>query len=578
MRPSRRQHRTGGKKPLEMLRQQLCLWLVICLALLTMPARTVAATRVVSPANSAWVTEGKLFLAGTTDQAVPMVTISGVRTDAGKAGVAVANGAFGTMITLTPGLNTITVTAGKDNTQLKVFYTPAGKREKTPQGFNRFYLHQNPTPLQCQECHRQKRGSYDFRRLIPAQANCTTGKCHADKGKSPHVHGPVGAGVCISCHNPHGSFAPMQMERSGPKLCLVCHQGKEAEFNQGVIHPPVEEGCIDCHDPHQSKMRFQLRGDGKTVSSLCFNCHEEGMFTQAHRHGPVGAGDCIACHRPHASPNQHLLIAPEAKGQLCFQCHQDRKDGFNRKYVHAPVAENCNNCHDPHSSKYRFQLRQEGATLCQSCHETKNPEVYNDIKTAKVQHPPVAQGHCTECHNVHSSDYRPLLKNNMEKLCFSCHIDLADSVAEAKYRHGPVKTGDCTSCHKAHGSEFAKLLVRYFPNNFYSEYQPDQYNLCFGCHNKDIARKKFTTTLTNFRDGQYNLHYFHVNMKKGRTCTACHNPHASNQPKHIRYEVPFGSWSYPINFTKRPTGGTCVVGCHAPKTYDRKSPQVTPSR
>ncbi|MDH4322158.1 MAG: cytochrome c3 family protein, partial [Desulfobulbaceae bacterium] len=151
-------------------------------------------------------------------------------------------------------------------------------------------------------------------------------------------------------------------------------------------------------------------------------------------------------------------------------------------------------------------------------------------------------------------------------------------VAESKHRHGPTKTGDCTSCHKVHGSEFAKLLVRYFPGNFYSEYNPDQYNLCFGCHNKDIAKKKFTTTLTNFRDGEYNLHYFHVNMKKGRTCIACHAPHASNQNKHVRYEVPFGDWSYPINFTIRPTGGTCIVGCHAPKTYDRQNPQITPSR
>ncbi len=141
-----------------------------------------------------------------------------------------------------------------------------------------------------------------------------------------------------------------------------------------------------------------------------------------------------------------------------------------------------------------------------------------------------------------------------------------------------MKTGDCTACHNVHGSEFARLLVRKFPLNFYSDYSPGEYDLCFGCHNKDIAKTRTTETLTNFRDGNYNLHYFHVNRAKGRTCIACHDPHASDQYKHIRYEVPFGAWSYPISITKTRNGATCVVGCHAPKTYDRVKPQIKPSR
>ncbi len=568
-----------SRKKYYLFHQMTVHWLLIGLVLCLSPAlaSAKAGIQTISPPNNAWVTEKKLFLAGKTNKSATQVTIQGVGIN-NKGSIPVKGGAFGAMITLSNGLNTIVVSNGKTKNTTKVFYTPPDKKNYTiPKGFKRFYLHTNPTVLNCKECHRLKRGAYNFKRVIPAQANCTTGKCHADQGKAPHVHGPVGAGFCISCHSPHGSFKPMQIERSGPELCLVCHQQKEDELKMAVVHPPVKEGCTDCHDPHQSKMRFQLRGNGKTVSSLCFECHEETIFTKAHRHGPVGSGDCIACHRPHAGKYKKLLIAPTAKGELCFKCHQDRKEGFNQKYVHAPVAKDCGNCHDPHSSKYRYQLIKETKTLCESCHRKSTPAIYKDMD-AKVKHPPVAKGHCTDCHAVHSSNYKPLLKNSTEKLCFSCHVDLGDEVAESKHRHGPVKTGDCTSCHQVHGSEFAKLLVRYFPGNFYSAYKPGQYNLCFGCHNKDIAKKKFTTTLTNFRDGKYNLHYFHVNMKKGRTCIACHDPHASNQNKHIRYEVPFGNWSYPINFTKRSTGGTCIVGCHAPKTYDRKNPKITPSR
>ncbi|MDH3392362.1 MAG: hypothetical protein OEL66_00010 [Desulfobulbaceae bacterium] len=553
----------------------LC-FIALCVAITVSQAFAIP-LQVVSPANNSWVTEGRIFLAGQTDKDVKQVHIKGVKTDQAKGLIRTEGNGFGTMITLKKGLNSITVSDGKSTHTINVFYTSASEKKSPPQGFKHFSVHKSQTVLDCKECHRQKRGIFNFKRVLPARANCTTGKCHSDKGNAPHVHGPIGAGFCISCHSPHGSFKPMQMERSGPELCLVCHQQKEEELKMDVVHPPVEDGCVDCHDPHQSKMRFQLRGDGKSVSSLCFNCHEKNIFNKEHRHGPVGAGDCIACHRPHAGKYKKLLIAPTAKGQLCFKCHQDRKDGFNRKYVHAPVAKDCGNCHDPHSSANRFQLIKDTKTLCKSCHSKLTPGIYKDM-AAKVKHPPVAEERCTACHDVHSSNYQPLLKNSTEKLCFSCHIDLGDDVAESKHRHGPVKTGDCTSCHRVHGSEFAKLLVRYFPGNFYSSYKSGQYNLCFGCHNKDIAKKKFTTTLTNFRDGKYNLHYFHVNMKKGRTCIACHDPHASNQNKHIRYEVPFGDWSYPINFTKRPTGGTCIVGCHAPKTYDRQKPQITPSR
>jgi len=569
-----------GRNRLYSATQIIFCMLIILTAVIHGTSGTVhAEISVISPPNNAWITEKNIFLAGKTDKAAKQVQIQGVET-AGSSTVTIEGGAFGAMITLKNGLNTITVSDGQSKKDIKVYHAPAekGKESSIPKGFRRFYVHANPTVLDCKECHRLKRESFNFKQVIPARSNCTSGKCHSDKGKAEHVHGPVGAGICISCHSPHGSFMAMQMERSGQKLCLVCHQQKQEELNEPVIHPPVKEGCTDCHDPHQSTMRFQLRGNGKSLSSLCFTCHEETIFSKSHRHGPVGAGDCIACHRPHAGPNKKLLIAPTEKGELCFKCHQDRKDGFNRKHIHPPVAKDCGNCHDPHSSEYRYQLVSDTKTLCKNCHGKRDSGVYKDIASAKTKHPPVDNGRCTDCHNVHSSDYQPLLKNSTEKLCFNCHVDLGDDVAESKHRHGPTKTGDCTSCHKVHGSEFAKLLVRYFPGNFYSEYNPDQYNLCFGCHNKDIAKKKFTTTLTNFRDGEYNLHYFHVNMKKGRTCIACHAPHASNQNKHVRYEVPFGDWSYPINFTIRPTGGTCIVGCHAPKTYDRQNPQVTPSR
>ncbi len=539
------------------------------------PTFSAVKINIVSPPDKVWVTEKRIFLAGTVSGGeVNQVSIKGVKQISPKKGVPVNSGAFGAIVELKKGLNKIKVSAHKSSAQIQVYYLPPKELDKgktAPKGFRRYYVHPNPALLSCKECHAYRKGKFNFKRNVPAAANCTTGNCHANMGKAAHVHGPVGAGVCIACHSPHGSYEELELERTGPDLCFVCHQAKKQEFAKEVVHAPVEEGCTDCHDPHQSPMRFQLKAEGKTISSLCFNCHDQEMFTKKHTHGPVGAGDCIACHYPHASDNKALLVAPPEKGELCFQCHQDRKDEFTMKYVHEPVQEDCGQCHDPHSSDARYQLLKPGGQLCKMCHEELNPEVYEAMQ-GKYPHKPVKDGDCVACHRPHSSNYEPLLANDLKDLCFSCHTDLGDYIKESKYKHGPVQTGDCVACHNVHGSKYVSLLVRYFPPVFYIDYKPEYYDLCFGCHNKDVAKTKLTKVFTNFRDGEYNLHYFHVHRKKGRTCIACHDPHASNQAKHIRYEVPFGMWAYPIKFTKTPTGGTCVVGCHAPKSYDRIHP------
>ena len=43
-------------------------------------------------------------------------------------------------------------------------------------------------------------------------------------------------------------------------------------------------------------------------------------------HGPAAAGDCIACHDPHTSPNQYQLIAAGNDPRYKYTCHVDKKD------------------------------------------------------------------------------------------------------------------------------------------------------------------------------------------------------------------------------------------------------------
>ena len=76
---------------------------------------------------------------------------------------------------------------------------------------------------------------------------------------------------------------------------------------------------------------------------------------------------------------------------------------------------------------------------------------------------------------------------------------------------------------------------------------------------------------TNFRDGDKNLHFKHVNKPKGRNCIICHNVHASDENFLIQTQTkPDSVLQKKIIFTKTENGGKCEVGCHKPREYSRE--------
>jgi predicted CXXCH cytochrome family protein len=406
----------------------------------------------------------------------------------------------------------------------------------------------------------------------PAYAveGCVTEKCHATMGNAKFVHGPVGVGQCTVCHQNGNPKHPtkkvaedFKQPAEGKALCYLCHEPND---NMPVVHGPIKKGvCIACHDPHQSNTEKQLTKE--TTSQLCFSCHENNKTTKNVVHGPVAAGDCNICHNPHASEFEGLI---ELQGSdLCFLCHLDRKAQFELKYKHKPAAEACNKCHNTHATDFKYMLLADGQDLCFICHE----DMQKRLAESEVKHSAQEKGDCTVCHTSHASDYPRQLKASAKDICYTCHKELGVQVKKATFVHGPVKQDDCYACHDSHGSSYTSILKKAFPKEFYMPYATENYAICFDCHNRDISLDEFTTTLTGFRNGDWNLHYLHVNREKGRSCKACHEMHAGDQVKHIRKEVPFGKmWMLPVNFTQTKNGGTCVVGCHKPKDYDRVNP------
>jgi predicted CXXCH cytochrome family protein len=248
------------------------------------------------------------------------------------------------------------------------------------------------------------------------------------------------------------------------------------------------------------------------------------------------------------------------------------------------VDKDCTACHLPHASEQKMMLKTDTTDLCLDCHS----QIRELIATAVTKHDAVSTGEaCHNCHDPHGSDFTSLLLNNMVAVCLTCHDrkieleggqtleNMAAVLASGKSLHGPIAEDNCVACHQIHGGSNFRLLVKAYPPEFYAPFQEKRYALCFVCHEGDLVRDAKTTSLTDFRNGDVNMHYLHVNKKtKGRTCRACHETHASDKAKHIRDAVPFGSggWELPINFEKTETGGRCSPGCHRPYAYDRVNP------
>jgi predicted CXXCH cytochrome family protein len=175
------------------------------------------------------------------------------------------------------------------------------------------------------------------------------------------------------------------------------------------------------------------------------------------------------------------------------------------------------------------------------------------------------------------------LPTDEKSLCLGCHgrDDLGNPLLRnmkkelegKKYLHGPIRDGKCTGCHNPHGTNFFRMLRGNYPSDYYVPYNAGMYGACLICHDKAMLAAPETTSATKFRNGDRNLHFLHVSSRKGRSCRACHEPHASNGPKLTAAEgSPFGAWKIPFRLTITDSGGSCSSGCHKSLDYDRKKP------
>jgi predicted CXXCH cytochrome family protein len=257
-----------------------------------------------------------------------------------------------------------------------------------------------------------------------------------------------------------------ELPDTSAETCRTCHDDKfGGPFAHGSTSGPT---CSDCHVFEGSGDAARVRlAEGATRDAslpLCAVCHDDvaAVARGAHAHGPLAAGDCLACHALHGSNAPHLL---KHRGpQACTSCHDDVGKELERPVTHAPAATDCALCHAPHGSEAPAHLRAEVNTLCLGCHTSgvqqalrTEPATLFDRAPARgtaallapasriLLDPLQRRGHPIGNHPVRAAkdpndERRPLT-------CVSCHAPHA-SERPSLERFGTDPTDFCTKCHK----------------------------------------------------------------------------------------------------------------------------------
>jgi predicted CXXCH cytochrome family protein len=213
----------------------------------------------------------------------------------------------------------------------------------------------------CTECHAETAehfGSATHARIALADPKLGDTGCETCHGPgSIHVKSGGGAGSIV---NPGKS----------PETCFQCHLDKRGEFSLPSTHAVLagKVSCSDCHNLHEGDA---IKGTGVSLESMnetCTKCHSAQKGPFVFEHGAMKEG-CIACHAPHGSVNQKMLLSRDAN--LCMRCHLEAPATHNAGIINAgaTVAGNHNarlmqgtcwsaGCHEaPHGSNANNHTR-----------------------------------------------------------------------------------------------------------------------------------------------------------------------------------------------------------------------------
>ena len=385
---------------------------------------------------------------------------------------------------------------------------------------------------------------------------------------------------CTSCHDPHnnqyGSF--LVMDNTASALCLTCHTlpnwltsghglsgqalpsvltklmvaQKQSAQNKSLGRPLTVAGaaCASCHMSHvagsrQELMRFiapeqnclpchDNQGPGQNIAAEFSKISTHPIFVDSQSHTasedavnpPTRHVTCADCHNPHAStkaPGSNTQVSgalANVRGvttggsvlrsvvheyELCFRCHADSAARGPARVPRQFVETNTRREFNPGNTSFH-PIETVG----------KNPTVPSLIPPLTVS----TLMTCTDCHN-----------NDQ----------------------GPASGG--SGPRGPHGSAFVPLLERRLQLTDGIPYNPDNFALCYKCHNSSTVDSNLSTS--------WAYHRQHIEDYRA-ACTTCHDSHAATQPHLINFNT---TYVLPLNGQLRYTStgvnhGVCTLTCH----------------
>ncbi|NIQ03131.1 MAG: DmsE family decaheme c-type cytochrome [Nitrospinaceae bacterium] len=223
-------------------------------------------------------------------------------------------------------------------------------------------------------------------------------------------HGPMSAHLAESDFSKKAattvSFKSISAQQRN-QICQQCHEKGLTLHWKGSAHEMSNVSCNNCHyiGKRRSKRNFSIYEDSKKA---CFQCHKDKrarMLRSAHMPLREGKMSCASCHNPHGSLAPSLLIKASVN-ETCYVCHQEKRGPM--LWEHAPVREDCSNCHDVHGSNHLSMLKWKPPYLCQTCHSnTFHPsELYDKNRAFGSAKRDVLGKACLNCHSrIHGSNH-----------------------------------------------------------------------------------------------------------------------------------------------------------------------------
>ncbi len=267
--------------------------------------------------------------------------------------------------------------------------------------------------------------------------------------------------------------------------------------------------------------KFELKAKESTI---CFQCHQDikDGLSSKHVHQPFRQGKCTACHEVHASKHKGLIKSEI--NNLCLRCHEDLKRKMQTEKVHGALRGGiCTDCHLPHSGENNALLVKPEKEICFKCHKS-----LKEFANKSYKHQPFDTGSCSSCHNAHVAKEDNLLSAPSGQLCQQCHAPGCNvgGVSITKY----TSQMECVSCHTGHNTNIKGLLGPFGHPAFLDKQ-------CIQCHEPFVEGKRVTTkesgmnlcfTCHDKKTGNYNEEDVHLTFKDN-PCTLCHDYHASNK-------------------------------------------------